>query len=147
MGDSWMESVRFGKDGLVPAVIQEKVSGRVLMLGYMNREALELTVREGRVYFWSRSRRALWCKGESSGHIQRVLEIRLDCDGDAVVVAVEQEVAACHTGHKSCFFRALEAGGWKEVEPRVFDPEEVYGRKEKGNSGEVYAWGEAKRGD
>jgi len=127
-----MEEVRFGKDGLVPAIVQEGASGRVLMLGYMNREALELTATKGRVYFWSRSRGELWCKGETSGHVQRVMEIRLDCDGDAVLVRVEQEVAACHTGHQSCFFRGLEQGSWLELDPLVFDPEEVYGQGETG---------------
>jgi phosphoribosyl-AMP cyclohydrolase len=126
-----MEEVRFGKDGLVPAIVQEGASGRVLMLGYMNREALELTATKGRVYFWSRSRGELWCKGETSGHVQRVMEIRLDCDGDAVLVRVEQEVAACHTGHQSCFFRGLEQGSWLELDPLVFDPEEVYGQRGK----------------
>lgn len=131
MGVSWIDSVRFGKEGLVPAVIQEKGDGQVLMVGYMNREALELTASEGRVYFWSRSRQALWCKGESSGHIQRVVEMRLDCDGDAVLVKVDQQVAACHTGHRSCFFRALDSGRWVEVDPKVFDPKEVYGERAK----------------
>lgn len=129
MAGSWLEVVRFGKDGLVPAVVQEAGTGRVLMLGYMNREALELTASRGRVYFWSRSRGRLWCKGETSGHVQRVLEMRLDCDGDALLVMVEQEVAACHTGHQSCFFRALQGQTWADVDPLVFDPGEVYGEK------------------
>ncbi|MEJ5376785.1 MAG: phosphoribosyl-AMP cyclohydrolase [bacterium] len=128
MAGSWTELVRFGKDGLVPAVVQELGTKRVLMLGYMNKEALELTVSRKRVYFWSRSRGELWCKGESSGHVQRLVEIRLDCDGDAILVMVEQEVGACHTGHESCFFRALEGQSWVEVDPLVFDPKEVYGK-------------------
>lgn len=133
MAGSWLELVRFGKDGLVPAVVQEAGSGRVLMLGYMNREALELTASRGRVYFWSRSRGELWCKGETSGHVQRVLEMRLDCDGDALLLMVEQQVAACHTGHKSCFFRALQGEGWRDMDPLVFDPREVYGEKKSGD--------------
>lgn len=129
MAGSWLGLVRFGRDGLVPAVVQEASSGRVLMLGYMNPQALELTASRGRVYFWSRSRGELWCKGETSGHVQRVVEIRLDCDGDALLVRVEQEVAACHTGHHSCFFRALQGQGWVDVDPLVFDPAQVYGEK------------------
>lgn len=132
MAESWLKLVRFGEDGLVPAVVQEASSGRVLMLGYMNREALELTSAKGRVYFWSRSRRKLWCKGETSGHVQKVLEIRLDCDGDALLVMVEQVVAACHTGHESCFFRALKGQSWQDVDPLVFDPLEVYGGEKSG---------------
>lgn len=133
MAESWLKLVRFGEDGLVPAVVQEASSGRVLMLGYMNREALELTSAKGRVYFWSRSRRKLWCKGETSGHVQKVLEIRLDCDGDALLVMVEQVVAACHTGHESCFFRALKGQSWQDVDPLVFDPLEVYGGEKMGH--------------
>lgn len=126
MSDDWLDSIRFDERGLVPAVIQDRLDGRVLMLGYMNREALLKTLETGRVHFWSRSRRALWCKGETSGHLQHIDEMLLDCDGDAILVRVRQEVAACHTGHRSCFFRRLEAGLWHEVEPKVFEPEVVY---------------------
>ena len=126
MEGDWQGEVKFGKEGLVPAVIQDWERGQVLMLGYMNREALDLTVRTGRVHFFSRSRGRLWCKGETSGHTQEVVEVRLDCDGDAVLIKVRQKVAACHTGHLSCFYRKLVGGGWQEAEPVVFDPGEVY---------------------
>ena len=123
----WVQDVRFDGQGLVPAVIQDVADQRVLMVGYMNLEALRLTLETGRVHFWSRSRKALWCKGETSGHSQRLGEIRLDCDGDALLVKVTQEVAACHTGHASCFYRRWTPSGWQEAEERVFDPRMVYG--------------------
>jgi phosphoribosyl-AMP cyclohydrolase len=128
MEGEWIREVRFDREGLVPAIVQDATDHRVLMLGYMNLEALGLTLQTGRVHFWSRSRRALWCKGETSGHIQRLVRIRIDCDGDALLVEVEQEVAACHTGHRSCFYRLWTAGGWKEAEDPVFDPRKVYER-------------------
>lgn len=128
MQGNWQREVRFGERGLVPAVIQDWESREVLMVGYMNEEALDLTIRTGRVHFFSRSRGRIWCKGESSGHTQEVVEIRLDCDGDAVLVKVKQKVAACHSGHFSCFYRRLTEGGWKETDEKVFDPEQVYGR-------------------
>jgi len=127
MTQGWMDEVKFDAHGLVPAVIQDE-GGPVLMLGYMNSEAMRLTLKTGRVHFWSRSRKALWCKGETSGHTQRLLEMRLDCDGDAVLLKVQQEVAACHTGHRSCFYRVQTPEGWKEVEAKRFDPARVYGK-------------------
>lgn len=126
MTDEWIKGVRFDRDGLVPAIVQDSAGLGVLMLGYMNLEALRLTVHTRRVHFWSRSRRAIWCKGETSGHVQRLEEIRIDCDGDALLLKVEQEVAACHTGHRSCFYRVWTPGGWEEAEGLVFDPSEVY---------------------
>jgi phosphoribosyl-AMP cyclohydrolase len=123
----WIQDVRFDGQGLVPAVIQDMANHRVLMVGYMNMEALRTTLETGRVHFWSRSRKSLWCKGETSGHSQRLEEIRLDCDGDALLVMVSQEVAACHTGHVSCFYRRWTPAGWQEAEERVFDPNAVYG--------------------
>ena len=110
--------VAFGSDGLVPAVIQDASDGAVLMLGYMNAEALKRTLETGRSWFWSRSRQEYWCKGETSGNRQFVREVRYDCDGDAVLVVVEQVGdGACHTGERSCFFRSLSGvtdadGGW-----------------------------------
>ncbi|HIE09225.1 MAG TPA: phosphoribosyl-AMP cyclohydrolase [Armatimonadetes bacterium] len=124
----WLDAVKFGPDGLVPVVVQDVRTGRVVMVAYMDREALRRTVEEGRTVFFSRSRGEYWVKGERSGHVQLVREVRLDCDGDAVLVLVEQEVAACHEGYFSCFFRRLEGGEWKVVEEKVFEPEEVYGR-------------------
>lgn len=126
----WVRTVRFDERGLVPAIVQEAGSGEVLMVAYMNRQALLKTVRTGKTHFYSRSRKKLWFKGESSGHVQRVREVRLDCDGDAVLVRVRQTGGACHTGFRSCFFRVRDArrAGWKESGRRVFDPRRVYGR-------------------
>jgi phosphoribosyl-AMP cyclohydrolase len=104
-----IEELRFDDRGLLPAVIQDADSGEVLMVAWMNREALEATLREGRTVFWSRSRRELWRKGETSGHVQHVEEVRADCDGDVVLVRVHQVGAACHTGARSCFFRGIGA--------------------------------------
>jgi phosphoribosyl-AMP cyclohydrolase len=130
---SWVGAVRWDADGLVAAVAQDTATGRVLTLAWMNREALERTFATGEAHYWSRSRRRLWHKGEESGHVQRVREIRLDCDGDAVVLCVEQVGGiACHTGRATCFHRRLAAGPdgpprWETVEPVVKDPKEIYG--------------------
>lgn len=124
----WIDEVHWGPDGLVAAVAQNP-QGRVLMLAWMNRAALEATVAEGRAVYWSRSRQRLWRKGEESGHEQRVLEIRLDCDGDAILLTVEQKGGiACHTGRASCFFRKLAAGQWVPDEPVLKDPSTIYGK-------------------
>lgn len=125
----WLDAVKWDAEGLVPAVAQDAASGRILMLAWMNREALELTVGRGQAVYWSRSRRRLWRKGEDSGHTQQVREIRLDCDGDAVVLCVEQVGGiACHTGRERCFYRRLEAGTWVETEPVLKPPADIYGR-------------------
>ena len=114
--------------GLVPAVAQDWKTGEVLMLGFMNREAFEATVAEGRAVYFSRSRRKLWRKGETSGNVQHVKEIYVDCDEDTVLLKVEQVGgAACHEGYRSCFYRRLEDGGLKVVGERIFDPKDVYG--------------------
>ncbi len=114
-------------DGLVPVIIQDAATGEVLMLGYMNQEAWETTLKTKRASFWSRSRQKLWIKGETSGHFQEVKEIRLDCDGDTLLLKVNQiGGAACHTGFRSCFHRHYDKGRWKVVGERVFDPKEVY---------------------
>lgn len=126
MSEIWLDKVKFGPDGLVPVIVQDVERGRVVMLGYMDREALRRTMEEGRAVFYSRSRRTYWVKGERSGHVQLVREVRLDCDGDAVLVLVEQKVAACHEGYFSCFFRRFEGGEWRVVDEKVFEPEEVY---------------------
>ncbi|PTD93875.1 phosphoribosyl-AMP cyclohydrolase [archaeon SCG-AAA382B04] len=115
------------KDGLLDVVIQDKKSGRVLMLAHMNKDAFVKTYKEGKVYFWSRSREELWKKGESSSHTQEVEEMRIDCDGDALLVVVDQKGGACHTGHFSCFYRKIIDGELEVVEEKVFDPENVYG--------------------
>jgi phosphoribosyl-AMP cyclohydrolase len=119
---SWIDDVAWNADGLVPAVAQDAASGEVLMLAWMNREALQRTADTGEATYWSRSRKALWKKGETSGHVQRVLEMRLDCDGDAVLLRVESVGGiACHTGRRRCFFNLLEGRGaarrWSAVEP------------------------------
>ncbi len=130
MSDSWLDELVFDADGLIPAVAQEAGTGKLLMLAWMNRDALSETVRSGRAVYWSRSRRRLWRKGEESGHVQLIREIRLDCDADVIVLEVEQVGGiACHTGHERCFFRKLENGRWVETEPVLKDPGQIYDSK------------------
>jgi phosphoribosyl-AMP cyclohydrolase len=125
---SLLDEVRFDASGLVPAIAQDAASGQVLMLAYMNEDALHHTLKTGRMTYWSRSRQQLWKKGETSGHVQHVKEVRLDCDGDTLLFKVDQVGdAACHTGHRSCFFRAYEDGALVDAGDIVFDPDEVYG--------------------
>ncbi len=125
---SWLDAVRWNADGLVAAVAQDAATGRVLTLAWMNREALQRTADTREAHYWSRSRRALWRKGEQSGHVQRVQDIRLDCDRDAILLLVEQVGGiACHTGHERCFFQRLENGAWHDVEPVLKDPKAIYG--------------------
>jgi phosphoribosyl-AMP cyclohydrolase len=115
---SFLDEIQWTADGLVPAIAQDIKTGRVLMMAWMNREALALTVKESRAVYWSRSRQKLWRKGEESGHVQRVKEIRLDCDNDVLVLQVEQVAGiACHTGRASCFYRVLNNGQWETVDP------------------------------
>ena len=124
----WLDEVAWNEAGLVPVIAQDAGSGEVLMMAWMNREALAETLRSGYAVYWSRSRRRLWRKGESSGHRQRVRAIRLDCDGDTLLLAVEQGGGiACHTGRRHCFFRELREGAWREVEPVLKDPAAIYG--------------------
>jgi len=126
---SWLDAVTWTTDGLVPAIAQEATTQRVLTLAWMNREALERTAATREAHYWSRSRNRLWRKGESSGHVQRVQEIRLDCDNDAILLVVEQTGGiACHTGRHDCFFQRLEDGAWRVVEPVLKSPKEIYGR-------------------
>ena len=121
-------AVRYDEHGLVVAVVQDAATGTVLMLGYMNADTLRQTLETGLMTYWSRSRQKVWVKGETSGHVQRVKSVRLDCDGDALLFEVEQEGgAACHTGHVSCFYRRLEGDTLAETEPPVVDPETLYG--------------------
>lgn len=124
-----MVELDFNKgEGLVPAIAQDWKSGEILMMAYMNNESWDLTLKTGIVHYWSRSRNSLWKKGESSGNIQRVKEIRVDCDLDCVVVKVEQAGdAACHTGYRSCFYRRIENGSIVTDGEKIFDPEEKYG--------------------
>jgi phosphoribosyl-AMP cyclohydrolase len=125
---AWLDDVRWNSQGLVPAIAQDASTHRVLTLAWMNREALARTAETGEVHYWSRSRRKLWHKGERSGHVQRVREIRLDCDDDAVLLIVEQVGGiACHTGRERCFHKRLAQQGWQVVEPVLEDPATVYG--------------------
>jgi phosphoribosyl-AMP cyclohydrolase len=130
MNAAWLDAVKWNSEGLVPAVAQEADDGMVLTLAWMNRDALALTAESGLAHYWSRSRKRLWRKGEKSGNEQRVRDIRLDCDNDAVLLLVEQHGGiACHTGRRRCFFQRLEEGAWREVEPVLKDPETIYGEK------------------
>jgi len=126
-----LENLKFNADGLIPAIIQEKSTGKVLMMAWMNSDSLQKTVETKKTWFWSRSRQKYWMKGESSGHTQDVQDIAFDCDGDTLLIQVEQAGAACHEGYKSCFFRSIKDGG--EVvelnDVRLVDPNEVYGAK------------------
>ena len=125
--EDWLEQVCWAEDGLVPALAQDAGSGRLMMMAWMNREALAATVAEGRAVYWSRSRQALWRKGEQSGHEQKVKEIRLDCDNDTVLLLIEQVGGiACHTGRVSCFFQRLDRNRWIPVEPVIKSPDEIY---------------------
>jgi phosphoribosyl-AMP cyclohydrolase len=124
---NWLDEIRWDSAGLVPAIAQDYQSGRVLMLAWMNREALQLTASEGRAIYWSRSRNRLWRKGEESGHVQKLHELRLDCDADVIILRVEQLGGiACHTGRESCFYRVLENNQWKTVDPVLKDPQAIY---------------------
>lgn len=127
MSDQWLEQISWTEDGLVPAIAQEAGSGRVLMMAWMNRQSLQQTVTGGKAVYWSRSRQRLWHKGEESGHEQLVKEIHLDCDGDVLLLIVEQVGGiACHTGRHSCFFRRLEQDAWVETDPVLKDARAIY---------------------
>ncbi len=125
------DNLKFNSDGLIPAIIQDDQNGRVLMMAWMNRASLEATVATGKTHFWSRSRQKFWMKGESSGHVQTVKDIAFDCDGDTLLIKVEQRGAACHEGYRSCFFRSMTADGGaaRVTEPQLQTPEEIYGKK------------------
>jgi phosphoribosyl-AMP cyclohydrolase len=127
---SWLDEVPWDKDGLVPAIAQDAASGKVLMMAWMNREALEKTAQGGEAVYWSRTRSKLWRKGEESGHTQKVRELRLDCDADTILLLVEQTGGiACHTGRERCFYRKLENGRWVETDPVLKDPKAIYVKK------------------
>jgi phosphoribosyl-AMP cyclohydrolase len=121
-----LQEISFDQRGLVPAIIQDIENKDVLMLGYMNEEALRLTISTGKCHFWSRSRKRIWMKGETSGHFQEVEEIRIDCDGDTLLIKVKQKDAACHKGYRSCFYRKWESGELKIEGKKVFDEDDVY---------------------
>jgi phosphoribosyl-AMP cyclohydrolase len=121
-----LAAINFGPDGLVPAIAQQHDTGEVLMLAWMNRDAVRTSLREGRACYWSRSRGALWRKGETSGQVQRLREMRLDCDGDALLLLVDQQGVACHTGRRSCFFRGWRDAGWEVLAEPLVAPETLY---------------------
>ncbi len=127
----WLDEVAFDAAGLIPAIAQDAADGRILMFAWMNREALALTRQSGFAHYWSRSRGKLWRKGEESGHLQKVAEIRIDCDEDVILLQIEQVGGiACHTGRASCFYRRLEPGGWVTVDPVLKAPGEIYDSKD-----------------
>lgn len=124
----WLDAIRWNPNGLIPAIAQDAATGDILMMAWMNRESLALTAQEQQAIYWSRSRGKLWRKGETSGHEQRVLEIRLDCDEDVILLKVEQRGGiACHTGRRSCFYRVLDDGQWVARDPVLKDPDTIYG--------------------
>lgn len=124
---TWLDKIKWTEDGLVPAIAQDYKTGEILMMAWMNRESLSLTVEEKRAIYWSRSRQSLWRKGESSGHVQKLHDMRLDCDADVILLKVEQlGDIACHTGRRSCFYQQLNGTEWQAVEPVLKDPGDIY---------------------
>lgn len=127
VGNTWLDDIKWDDDGLVPAIAQDAASGKVLMMAWMNRESLQLTVDEGRAVYWSRSRQKLWRKGEESGHVQQLKDLRLDCDADVVLLSVEQIGGiACHTGRERCFYRQYQDSEWVETDAVIKDPTTFY---------------------
>ena len=131
MTTNFYDNLKFNSDGLIPAIIQDHKTGRVLMMAWMNRASLETKIATGKTHFWSRSRQKFWMKGESSGHTQAVKDISFDCDVDTLLIQVEQIGAACHEGYQSCFFRSVENDSFKITEPQLQTPEEIYKKKSK----------------
>jgi len=127
VSEAWLNKINWSEDGLIPAIAQDAATGDILMVAWMNRESLRRTVETREAVYWSRSRRKLWHKGEESGHTQKVLELRLDCDEDVLLLKIEQIGGiACHTGRRSCFFQKFEDGQWVAVDPVLKDPHEIY---------------------
>lgn|SRR6185503_14300630 len=128
---SFFDQLKFTEEGLIPAIIQEAGTRRVLMMAWMNRDSLQSTIDTGKTHFWSRSRKKFWMKGEESGHTQTVRDIAFDCDGDVLLIQVDQAGVACHQGFQSCFFRSVDHGGasFKVTEPQLIKPEDVYRKK------------------
>lgn len=127
MNEDWLDALKWDEHGLIPAIAQDAASGEVLMFAWMNRESLSLTVATGNAVYWSRSRGRLWRKGEESGHTQKVMELRADCDSDVLLLKIEQIGGiACHTGRRSCFFNRLDDTRWRDVEPVLKNPKEIY---------------------
>jgi len=130
MGEvDWLDELKYDRDGLIPAIIQDADTGEVLMMAYMNKHSLAESLRTGKTHFWSRSRAKYWMKGESSGHTQEIQEVFIDCDMDTLLIKARQHGAACHVGYKSCFYRKLDGNVWTVCRERVFDPDQVYGGK------------------
>ena len=127
---SFLDKLKFNADGLIPAIIQEQSTGRVLMMAWMNKESIQRSIDQGKTVFWSRSRQKFWVKGETSGHVQRIKDVAFDCDGDTLLIQVEQSGAACHEGYKSCFFRSVKEHGkaFGITEPQLIKPEDIYGK-------------------
>ncbi|NQV64929.1 MAG: phosphoribosyl-AMP cyclohydrolase [SAR86 cluster bacterium] len=124
---AWLEEIQFDSQGLIPAIAQDASSERILMVAWMNKDALQATLTSGHAVYWSRSRQKLWHKGEESGHQQIVTEVRLDCDSDVIILRVQQTGGiACHTGRQSCFYRILKNGEWQTVDPVIKPPAEIY---------------------
>ena len=127
MNTAWIDEIRFNENGLIPVIAQDASSEKVLMMAWMNRESLALTAEKGEAVYWSRSRNKLWHKGEESGHVQKIVEIRFDCDEDVLLIKVQQQGGiACHTGRESCFYRQLQGDKWVEVEQVLKDPKDIY---------------------
>jgi len=127
--ERWIDALQWDENGMIPAIAQDAVSGRVLMFAFMNRQAIRATVDSGTAVYWSRSRRRLWRKGEESGHVQRVRAIRTDCDGDVLLLSVDQAGGiACHTGRESCFFYQLDGDFWVAADPVLKEPKDIYGK-------------------
>ena len=125
----WLDDIKWTDDGLVPVIAQDAASGKVLMFAWMNRESLQLSIQEGRAIYWSRSRKKLWRKGEESGHVQTIKDVRLDCDNDVILLSVEQIGGiACHTGRERCFYKQLQDKQWVDVEPVLKDPSSIYNK-------------------
>jgi phosphoribosyl-AMP cyclohydrolase len=128
-GLDWLDALKWDENGMIPAIAQDRTSGRVVMFAWMNRESLQETVASGNAVYWSRSRQRLWRKGEESGNVQKVAAIRADCDGDVLLLSVDQEGGiACHTGRESCFFHQLEGDRWVPADPVLKDPKEIYAK-------------------
>ena len=126
---SFLDKLKFDSNGLIPAIVQDAGTKRVLMMAWMNRASLEKTIATGKTHFWSRSRQKFWMKGETSGHTQTVKDLAFDCDGDVLLIQVEQVGTACHEGYRSCFFRSTNGGEFKITEPQLETPEQIYGKK------------------
>jgi len=127
---NFFDQLKFNSDGLIPAIVQDRSTGRVLMMAWMNRASIEKTIATGKTHFWSRSRQKFWMKGETSGHTQTVQDIAFDCDGDTLLIQVEQTGAACHEGYQSCFYRSVQTDGkgFKVTEARLETPDQIYGK-------------------